>query len=139
MNVTQRFERKTSEVARARRFVRTFLDRWGLGAQTTTVELVVSELVSNAVRHGAGVIEVAMRSNDGQIYLEVTDEGRASDLPWPVKAPPVGKEPGSMGLWLVDQMTDRWGAASDAEHTRVWAITQAAEDAEEPELDHSLG
>lgn len=128
MNVTRRFERKTSEVAQARRLVRTFLDRWGLGAQTMTLELVVSELVSNAVRHGAGAIKVEMRSDDGQIYLEVTDEGRASDLPWPVDAPRLGKEPGSMGLWLVDQMTDRWGVTSDAEHTRVWAIKQAAED-----------
>jgi anti-sigma regulatory factor (Ser/Thr protein kinase) len=137
--VTRRFERKASEVAGARRFVRACLDRWGLGAQASALELVVSELVSNAVLHGAGAIQVELRSGGGQICLQVTDEGDPASPPRPVEAPGASDQPGGWGLRLVDQVADRWGAASDAGQTRVWAIKRTGQEGAEPDADRRSG
>jgi anti-sigma regulatory factor (Ser/Thr protein kinase) len=121
--VSRWFERNASEVGPARRFVRSNLDRWGFSAQAQALELAVSELVSNAVLHGDGAIQVALWSDGGHIRLEVTDEGQPADPPRPVERSEADdREPGGWGLRLVDELADRWGAAVDPGHTRVWMV-----------------
>lgn len=120
--MTGRFERDASEVGRARRFVRSSLRTWGLDAHTSVLELAVSELVSNALLHGDGAIEVGLRSENGQIRLEVTDEGRAADAPRPRENPGDDRRLGGWGLHVVEQLADRWGATSERERTRVWMV-----------------
>jgi anti-sigma regulatory factor (Ser/Thr protein kinase) len=122
--VTRRFDRKASEVGHARRFVRSRLEAWGLGAQATPLELAVSELVTNALVHGEGTIQVTLRSEEGQVGLEVTDEGRPSRPPGPIDA---GRRTGGWGLHLVDQLADRWGSVTDPDRTRVW-MTRSSRD-----------
>ena len=50
----QTFERDSREIARARGFVTDALSDWGLEADRDALELMVSELVSNALVHGTG-------------------------------------------------------------------------------------
>ncbi len=89
------------------------------------LELAVSELVSNALVHGAGSIQVGLLSDGDQIRLEVTDEGRTPEPPRPAEGTDTDGA-GGWGLRIVDELADRWGSVSDAERTRVWVIMEAS-------------
>ena len=59
-DATRRFAHDPSEVPRARSMVRGLLATWGLAAEQGPIELAVSELVSNAIIHGLGLIDVRL-------------------------------------------------------------------------------
>ncbi len=85
------------------------------------VRLLVSELVTNALRH-AGLndderIALAVGVTDAAVRVEVTDHGRGFD-PSAVPSDPEAAE--GWGLYLVATLSDRWGAESDEGATRVW-------------------
>ena len=85
------------------------------------VRLLVSELVTNALRH-AGLadderIELAVGVTETAVRVEVTDHGRGFD-PQSIPTDPEVAE--GWGLYLVATLSDRWGADSDADATRVW-------------------
>ena len=85
------------------------------------VRLLVSELVTNALRH-AGLtdderIALAVGVTDTAVRVEVTDHGRGFD-PRAVPSDPENAE--GWGLYLVATLSDRWGAESDDRATRVW-------------------
>jgi anti-sigma regulatory factor (Ser/Thr protein kinase) len=109
----------------AARDARHAVARGGLVAsgQEPTLLLLVSELVSNSVRH-AGLrederIRLRARSGDDCTYVEVCDAGRSGRVP--VKRENGGAlDPGGLGLVLVDEMADRWGVACHEHETCVW-------------------
>jgi anti-sigma regulatory factor (Ser/Thr protein kinase) len=83
--------------------------------------IVATEVVTNSVMHArltaAQPIDLNIRVFPGCLRIEVTDEGTRSFDPV-VKLPYAGQSSGR-GLWMVDQLTDRWGV--DFTHsTRVW-------------------
>jgi anti-sigma regulatory factor (Ser/Thr protein kinase) len=69
--------------------------------------LAVSELITNAVLHGDGPVEVRVSHRPGLLRVEVTDDGRAVPLP---RHAGLGDERGR-GLHIVDAVTSRWGVA----------------------------
>jgi len=78
-------------------------------------ELILSELVANAVQHGAGEIALALWLAEGRIRGEVADAGPGPP-PRPLRP---GKDAvGGRGLVIVDALSDRWGAAESTSH--VW-------------------
>ena len=88
-----------------------------------TLLLLVSELVSNSVRH-AGLsedegIRLHARCDDACAYVEVCDGGRSGRVPTRRLNEKV-LEPGGLGLVLVDEMADRWGVACKDDETCVW-------------------
>ena len=91
--------------------------------QEPTLLLLVSELVSNSVRH-AGLrdderIRLRAWSERECTYVEVCDGGRTGRIP--TKRPNGDAlEPGGLGLVLVDEMADRWGVACTDDETCVW-------------------
>jgi anti-sigma regulatory factor (Ser/Thr protein kinase) len=84
------------------------------------IQLLVSELVTNSVRHAALTPEdrIRLRVFRGPklVRVEVSDPGPGFDPP---PAPPVSSESGR-GLSFVEQISDRWGSNNDGERTRVW-------------------
>ena len=90
------------------------------------LELLTSELVTNAVRHGSSdpheSILMSARRTDGSVRVEVCDEGFGFD-----PAPVPGKllEPGGNGLLLVESLSERWGV-SGGHPNCVWFETSAA-------------
>jgi anti-sigma regulatory factor (Ser/Thr protein kinase) len=77
----------------------------------SVLELLTSELVTNAVRHGATdpheAILLSARRTNGAVRVEVCDEGLTS-----FDADPAGTdlmEPGGNGLVLVEALASRWG------------------------------
>ncbi|HZI92578.1 MAG TPA: ATP-binding protein [Thermoleophilaceae bacterium] len=88
-------------------------------------ELIVSELVANAVMHGVGQIALTLWLAEGRIRGEVADAG----LGPPPRPPGPGEGSiGGRGLAIVDSLSDRWGTASST--GRVWFETAIAREAD---------
>ena len=85
------------------------------GWESADAELVVSELVTNAVRHGEGDIHVILTEADGLLSGEVIDHGPGFERK-PVRRGPIS--PGRWGLVIVADLTQRWGTTDGA--SRVW-------------------
>ncbi|MGH9041875.1 MAG: ATP-binding protein [Acidimicrobiia bacterium] len=90
--------------------------------------LLVSELVTNSLRHGglspSQGIEVCLRASPQTVMVEVADRGRGFEgqRPRPVaKSVDMtnGKDEPNWGLFLVDQLAWRWGIAEQGD-VRVW-------------------
>jgi serine phosphatase RsbU (regulator of sigma subunit)/CheY-like chemotaxis protein/anti-sigma regulatory factor (Ser/Thr protein kinase) len=117
----QTFDRHSREIARARGFVSGALVDWGLAADVAPLELMVSELVSNALVHGTGPIGVRLRRDDSTLRLEVSDEGGTT-------APQVHPQVvGGWGLQFVDQLADSWGSEKRDGGTVVWVVKRTTE------------
>ena len=90
------------------------------GGRLRDVQLLVSELVTNAVRHAnladGDVIGLVVELADDSLRVEVHDPGGGfvPSAPSPDPARPSG-----WGLYLVAELADRWGVDSD-ERTLVW-------------------
>ncbi|MGO4748930.1 SpoIIE family protein phosphatase [Streptomyces sp. 2MCAF27] len=103
-------------VAGARRQVDDQLSAWGLEEATFTTELVVSELVTNAIRYGSGPIRLRL-IKDRSLICEVSD-GRTT-------APHLRRarlhDEGGRGLFLVARLTERWGTRYTPTGKIIWA------------------
>jgi anti-sigma regulatory factor (Ser/Thr protein kinase) len=84
------------------------LRHWQLSPKLTEdAVLLVSELVGNAVRHtGARAFGLRLRRRRGWIRAEVRDPSRGLPCLMPVQETDLG----GRGLFLVDKLSDRWGA-----------------------------
>jgi anti-sigma regulatory factor (Ser/Thr protein kinase) len=103
----------------ARLHARSIALEWGLGELADTVELVVSELVTNAVlasvdhdgrprystEHGLACVHLRLSTDGLAALIEVWDE--TTRPPTPIE--PGLADEGGRGLMLVDAMTERWG------------------------------
>lgn len=120
MHVRERLPHGAQAPSVAREVVDALLDA-RLGAESLSeVRLVVSELVTNAVRHGKpheGVVELFVTLGGGIARVEVTDGGDGFEPPR--GAPPL-EEMGGWGLIVVDRLASRWGI-DGGPRTRVWA------------------
>jgi anti-sigma regulatory factor (Ser/Thr protein kinase) len=87
--------------------------------QRDCLKLAVSEVVSNAVKHAHSTddIKVAVTPKDGYLCVQVTDSGPGL-VPKPRATAPA--DDGGFGLFLVEQLTRRWGITREQERTRVW-------------------
>src|SRR4051795_10762504 len=79
-----------------------------------SANLMVSELVSNACRHGSGQIELTVHSGADGVRATVRDEGDGSEIGVPERRPARG----GWGLYLVERLSDGWGVEAGA--SRVW-------------------
>jgi anti-sigma regulatory factor (Ser/Thr protein kinase) len=84
------------------------------------VRLLVSELVTNSVQHAAVSAEDSIRLRVGiqgdHVRVEVLDSGPGFDPPEPF---PDAETDSGWGLFLVNQLADRWGVNRD-EDSCVW-------------------
>ncbi|MFF9089106.1 SpoIIE family protein phosphatase [Streptomyces sp. NPDC014991] len=104
------------EVARARRLVRERLLRWKLPHAVETAELLVSEVVTNAVRH-AGSASIGLRVvRTDALLFEVTDDEPA--LPGLISAGPYDES--GRGLRVVSRLAREWGASASGHRKTVW-------------------
>lgn len=84
------------------------IHQWGLSPQLSEVAvLLASELVSNAVLHtGASRFGLRITRTRGRIKVELRDPSRGLPCMLPVRPTDIG----GRGLFLVDKLSDRWGA-----------------------------
>ncbi|MEV5313249.1 SpoIIE family protein phosphatase [Streptomyces sp. NPDC052610] len=103
-------------VSGARRFASDALAAWGLEEMSFTTELVVSELVTNAIRYGKSPIQLRLVLQS-TLTCEVSD---ASSTAPHLRRARIFDE-GGRGLLLVAQLTERWGTRHNREGKVIWA------------------
>ncbi|MFJ4835924.1 SpoIIE family protein phosphatase [Streptomyces sp. NPDC088747] len=101
------------------------LARWGLEDMAFTTELILSELVTNAIRYGSGPIQVRML-RDRSLICEVFDSSSTS----PHLRYAATTDEGGRGLFLVAQLSERWGTRYTAAGKVIWAEQQLPADAQ---------
>ncbi len=99
-----------ASVGAARRQLAASLEASGWrGEVVSDAALVVSELVTNAVRHGrptsSGHVEVSWRIGRGRVRITVADQGRGADLS---AGPRTTDRTGGRGLAIVQELCDSW-------------------------------
>ncbi|MER6140825.1 ATP-binding protein [Streptomyces sparsogenes] len=102
--------------------VRQALDDWGLAPLCDVTVLLVSELVTNALRHASGPIGVRMYARRERAAAEPVLLVEVSD---PLADPPrervtAPEDEGGRGLQLVARSALRWGARRDGAGKTVW-------------------
>ncbi|GAA2497344.1 hypothetical protein GCM10010406_37240 [Streptomyces thermolineatus] len=91
----------------ARLFARRCLEGWGIaddGPFGQDVVLVVSELVTNALRHAGRAVEMRLSWDGPLLVVEVDDSGEGL----PVRGDGDVRVPGGHGLVMVDRITRSW-------------------------------
>ncbi|MFC5218136.1 SpoIIE family protein phosphatase [Streptomyces coerulescens] len=113
-------------VSDARKTAARMLADWGLDELAFTTELVVSELVTNAIRYAVGPIRLRL-IRERALVCEVFDGGATA----PHLRHPRTTDEGGRGLLLVSQFTQRWGTRFVPEGKIIWA-EQALSDGQMP-------
>ncbi|MEU0334341.1 SpoIIE family protein phosphatase [Streptomyces sp. NPDC006193] len=104
-------------VAPIRKQVVDRLDAWSLSEATFTAELVVSELVTNAIRYGSRPIRLRLIHDADTLICEVSDTSHTAPHLRRAKT----FDEGGRGLLLVAQLTERWGSRHTADGKTIWA------------------
>jgi len=118
-DVVHRFAPEPASVPEARRLTREFADDLMQGEQADKLDMAVTEVFSNAVRHSGSQDEIllALTQKDDFLCVRVSDGGTGL-VPRPGA---MTTEPGAgYGLFLVEQLTRRWGMTREDGRTRVW-------------------
>jgi histidine kinase-like protein len=106
-----------SSASEARRAARLALAGWGLSGLDDTVSLLVTELVSNGVRHAQTELELTMSFNGSCLRIAVTD----GDPHPPVARRRQELTVGGWGLALIGSLSNDWGTDIDAGRGKtVW-------------------
>jgi PAS domain S-box-containing protein len=103
-------------VAMTRKQATDQLTSWGLDDVIFTAELIVSELVTNAIRYGRAPIVLRL-IHDHSLIIEVSDTSTTSPHLRRARA----FDEGGRGLFLVAQLSQRWGTRQASAGKTIWA------------------
>ncbi|MFJ4277035.1 SpoIIE family protein phosphatase [Streptomyces massasporeus] len=103
------------------------LEAWGLSEFGFAMELILSELITNAIRYGAGPIHVRL-IRDRALICEVADGSSTS----PHLRYAATTDEGGRGLFLVSQMAERWGTRYTPQGKVIWAEQALPEVMQQP-------
>lgn len=107
-SATASFPPLPRNVARARQLTRTALTAWGAAELVDSAELLMSELVTNALRYGRGAISITLALTDGALQISVADFGRA--MPQPREA--TEEDANGRGLAIVGALCTEWSVTT---------------------------
>ncbi|MFE0509144.1 ATP-binding protein [Streptomyces sp. NPDC058964] len=114
-------ERELASARQARRLVTAQLSEWAQDDVADTVELLVSELVTNALRHTRGPLRLNLRLRDSRLLCEVED----TEPSGPVRNVVDPDAEGGRGTELLDLLADSWGTIRTATGKTIWFEVQA--------------
>jgi len=106
-------------VSEARRWAASVTDGLLDPDPAESLRLVISELVTNALRHAADGerIDIAVNPKPDFLCVQVTDDGPGlAPRPRALES----EEEGGFGLFFVEQLARRWGVTRENRRTRVW-------------------
>jgi len=107
-----------SSVPTARHHTARTLSKWNLEHLADTAQTIVSELVTNAILHGAGPVTLRLRANDECLIIEVADVLPAP--PEPCQCPADAE--GGRGMEIVSLLSHSWGYYPERDGKVVWAF-----------------
>lgn len=116
-----RFAAEATSGTLARRFVAQACRDWAGADLIVDAELVVTELVENAVRHGHTGCEVTVELSERGLRIAVRDGSAAL----PRRVTRGSTEPGGRGLLLVERLSRAWGFELAGSGKIVWALLAA--------------
>ncbi|MFF4619998.1 ATP-binding protein [Nonomuraea jabiensis] len=119
-----------SSVRTARQLTRDKLADWGFDDQIEVAELLVSELVANALGHAHGQVHLGLSAENGLLRCEVEDGN--PQLPT-MRTVDLDAERGR-GLFLVDMLSGSWGGTPTPRGKAIWFELQACADTEADSL-----
>src|SRR5664279_2123271 len=126
---------RVDSVPAARSFLAKLLKGWNLSdAVIDDASLLTTELLTNAVVHGAGVVDLSIKVGDGVLHVGVHDDGAECPEVCDVSTDSVG----GRGVWLVQSIAQDWGSESargDEPGKTVWfelTTKRASSDDEAP-------
>lgn len=105
------------QVSLARRLVSGYVREQGRDEEDVAV-LLVSELVTNAILHGRGPLELRARTTEEALRVEVHDADPRTVPTLSIDVEPT--DDGGRGLQLVELLADRWGWAESPVGKVVW-------------------
>ncbi|GAA2749371.1 hypothetical protein GCM10010440_53430 [Kitasatospora cinereorecta] len=134
---TASFPPLTSNVARARRMTGTALASWGVTHLTDSAELVVSELVTNAIRYGRGAVSMTLAINQSTLHISVADYGHGV----PQLRTAGEEDSNGRGLAIVQALCARWAVTTrlSGKTVNCWLDVRPGELHEPHEPDESQG
>ncbi|MGW1886903.1 SpoIIE family protein phosphatase [Streptomyces sp. NPDC001970] len=107
-------------VSSARALAANQLNQWGLEHLVETTELIVSELVTNAIRHGTGPLHLRLIRHK-MLTCEVSDSSNS----YPRLRHPCTTDENGRGILLVTQLSRRWGTRYNTPNGKIiWAEQQ---------------
>ncbi|MEU8717460.1 ATP-binding protein [Streptomyces sp. NPDC048663] len=108
--------RELTSVRQARRLVTAQLADWAVSDLSDTAELLVSELVTNALRHTRGPLRLNLQLRDRRLLCEVEDTESAS----PARGVADLHAENGRGIELLDLLADAWGSVRTATGKTMW-------------------
>ena len=103
----------------SRHATRAALIAWQLAHVDEVAALLVSELVTNAVRHAKGIDVVTVNLHAGRTWLRI--EVQDTDRQWPQPRIPDRHDESGFGFILVDALASNWGVRETEAGKAVWA------------------
>lgn len=124
-------QRDLCGVGKARGFVCDRLSGWGLADMAEDLQLVTSEVVTNALIHAGSDVDVRLRVFDDRVRLEVRDSDSDPPVPcaYSLSAEGSSRAEHGRGLFLVDALACTWNTSPNGRGKTVWlemAIPDAA-------------
>ncbi len=107
---------RPSSAGVAREVVTWQLREWHIDSLAEDAAVVITELISNAVRHAQTELELKMVHLPQGVRLEVRDGSQAP----PIRRPAGHADEGGRGLHLVDALSTRYGVDAEDGGKRVW-------------------
>ncbi len=107
------------------------LEEWGLEELAFSTELVISELVTNAIRYGTAPRRLRILRDGTSLICEITDGSSTS----PHLRRAADTDEGGRGLFLVAQFTQRWGTRYLARGKVIWTEQSLHSTTTEPDAD----
>jgi anti-sigma regulatory factor (Ser/Thr protein kinase) len=116
-----RFPAATASIGAARHWARDCVEDFGGPLRQhrliQTAELLVSELITNAIRHGTGPPRIQLSWNGQLLRIAVSDDSNRQ----PCMRATKNTEPGGFGMQLLERLSHRWGVTSRHPGKTVWA------------------
>jgi anti-sigma regulatory factor (Ser/Thr protein kinase) len=126
-------EPEFADLSLIRTLIRDLTRGSGHAERQEDLALVVTELVTNALRHGRRPVQLSVSERTGQLLVEVSDAGQ-EDPSFPVPRPRTPTDAESeRGLLLVDSLADACGVRREGAGKRVWAAFRLPPDPESRE------
>lgn len=118
MRASVELESAPESAAAARAFVAETLGAWGCRDLVDDARIVVTELVSNVVRHAGTDIRVDVELDRHTMRIGVADRAGGRVV---LRTADPGADVGGRGLGLVDRISERWGVEQRRDRKLVWA------------------
>ena len=107
----------------ARHFVAEMLRRWELDSTVESAELLISELVTNAVVHAGTDVQIVIEASDGTVHVEVIDLNRRPPV---ARLTPYDDLQTGRGLTLLESVASDWGVNALERGKSVWFELEVA-------------